>query len=100
MAGSANNQLLEDRHASAVQGRGILYAPDFIINAGGVINISLEMAGSYDETLAAERVGRIYETLHDVIRIARTGDITTAQAADRLAEERIEAVRRVKHIFL
>ena len=100
VAGSANNQLLEDRHASAVQGRGILYAPDFILNAGGVINISLEMGGSYDETLAAERVGRIYEKLQDVIRNARSGDITTAQAADRLAEERIEAVRKVKHIYL
>ena len=100
VAGAANNQLLEDRHASALHGRGILYAPDFIINAGGVINISLEMAGDYDETLAAERVGRIYETLQGVIRKASSGDVTTAQAADRLAEERIDSVRKVKHIYL
>ena len=100
VAGAANNQLLEDRHASVLHGKGILYAPDYIINAGGVINISLEMEGTYDETLAAERTGRIYDTLQQIIEIARSRGITTAQAADRLAEERIEAVRKVKHIYL
>ena len=58
------------------------------------------MEGEYDETLAAERTGRIYDTLQQVIEIARSRDITTAQAADRLAEERIEAVRRIKRIYL
>ena len=100
VAGAANNQLLEDRHASVLHGKEILYAPDYIINAGGVINISLEMEGTYDETLAAERTGRIYDTLQQVIEIARSRDITTAQAADRLAEERIEAVRRITRIYL
>ncbi|MDE2860527.1 MAG: Glu/Leu/Phe/Val dehydrogenase [Chloroflexota bacterium] len=100
VAGAANNQLLEDRHSSTLQSKGILYAPDYIINAGGVINISLEMEGEYDETLAAERTGRIYDTLQQVMDTARSRDITTAQAADRLAEERIEAVRRVKRIYL
>ena len=100
VAGAANNQLLEDRHASVLHGKGILYAPDYIINAGGVINISLEMEGTYDETLAAERTGRIYDTLQQIIEIARSRGITTAQAADRLAEERIGAVRRVRRIYL
>ncbi len=99
VAGAANNQLLEDRHAESLHGRGILYAPDFIINAGGVINISVEMSGAYDETLAAERTGRIYDTLQQVIRSARERDVTTAQAADRLAEERIASVRGVKRIY-
>ena len=99
VAGAANNQLLEDRHAAALHDRGILYAPDFIINAGGVINLSLEMGAAYNETLAAERTARIYDTLQQVISTARSRDITTAQAADRLAEERIAAVRAVKRIY-
>ena len=100
VAGSANNQLLEDRHASTLQKRGILYAPDYIINAGGVINISLEMGQPYDEETALERVARIYDTVNRVINLARTNDITTARAADRLAEERIAAKRSVKGISL
>jgi leucine dehydrogenase len=100
VAGSANNQLLEDRHASRLQKRGILYAPDYIINAGGVINISLEMGQPYDEEAALEKVARIYDTVNKVINLARTNDITTARAADRLAEERIAAMRNVKGISM
>jgi leucine dehydrogenase len=93
VAGSANNQLLGDRHASTLQDRGILYAPDYIINAGGIINISLEMGQAYDEKAAAEKVARIYDTVESVISLSRTNGITTARAADRLAEERIAANR-------
>ena len=100
VAGSANNQLLEDRHGAMLQKRGILYAPDYILNAGGVINISLEMGQPYDEEAATEKVARIYDTVNRVIYLARTNGITTAQAADRLAEERIAAMRKVKRIYL
>ena len=100
VAGSANNQLLEDRHAEVLKERGILYAPDYIINAGGVINISLELGQPYDEETAAEKTGQIYDTMNKVIHMAKTGGITTAQAADRLAEERIAAMRKVKGIYL
>ncbi|MDA0988538.1 MAG: Glu/Leu/Phe/Val dehydrogenase [Chloroflexi bacterium] len=95
VAGSANNQLLDDRHGAMLQERGILYAPDYIINAGGVINISLEMGRPYDEKAATEKVARIYDTVGQVIRIARTENITTARAADRLAEDRIAAMRNL-----
>ncbi|MBI4282420.1 MAG: Glu/Leu/Phe/Val dehydrogenase [Chloroflexi bacterium] len=100
VAGAANNQLLEDRHAETLQRRGILYAPDYIINAGGVINISLEMGQPYDEEAALEKTARIYDTVERVIYLARTEGITTARAADRLAEERIAAMRRVRGIYL
>ena len=100
VAGSANNQLLEDRHAAVLQKRGILYVPDYILNAGGVINISLELGQPYDEDAATEKVARIYDTVARVIYLARTNDITTAQAADRIAEDRIAAMRRVKGIYL
>ena len=100
VAGSANNQLLEDRHGAMLQKSGILYAPDYILNAGGVINISLEMGQPYDEDAAAEKVTRIYDTMTRVIQMAKANGITTAQAADRLAEERIAAMRNVKDIYL
>ncbi|MBF8267953.1 MAG: Glu/Leu/Phe/Val dehydrogenase [Dehalococcoidia bacterium] len=100
VAGCANNQLLEDSHAVALRRRGILYAPDFIINAGGVINISLELGQPYDEEAALEKTAHIYDTVERVISMAKTEGITTAQAADRLVEERIAAMRRVKGIYL
>jgi leucine dehydrogenase len=93
VAGSANNQLLDDHHASTLQDQGILYAPDYILNAGGIINISLEMGQPYDEKAATEKVARIYDTIESVIYLAKNEGITTARAADRLAEERITAKR-------
>ena len=100
VAGSANNQLLENRHGVMLQERGILYAPDYILNAGGVINISLEMGKPYDRDAATEKVASIYDTVNRVIHLSRINGITTAEAADRLAEERIAAMRRVKGIYL
>ena len=100
VAGSANNQLLEDSHAGALQQQGILYAPDYIINAGGVINISLEMGQSYDEEAAMQKTAAIYDTVARLIDLSKTEGITTAQAADHIAEERIAAMRRVKGIYL
>ncbi|MBI2855509.1 MAG: Glu/Leu/Phe/Val dehydrogenase [Chloroflexi bacterium] len=100
VAGSANNQLLEDSHARVLQQRGILYAPDYIINAGGVINISLELGQPYDEEAAMQKTTAIYDTMARLIDLAKTEGITTAQAADHVAEERIAAMRRVKGIYL
>ena len=94
VCGSANNQLLNEEDAEALQRRGILYAPDYIVNAGGVINISFEVDGGYDGRAATEKTGRIYETMEQVIAISKQQGITTAAAADRLAEERIERVRK------
>jgi leucine dehydrogenase len=87
VAGSANNQLAEARHGEALRQRGILYAPDYVINAGGVINISHEGPG-YDEAKAFTHVARIHDTLLEIFRRADTAKMATSDAADRLAEER------------
>ena len=87
VAGSANNQLAEARHAQALRDRGILYAPDYLINAGGIINISHEGPG-YDRVKAFAHVARIGDTLRQIFREAETRDCTTAEAADRIAERR------------
>ncbi len=90
IAGCANNVLLEERHGELLRQRGILYAPDYVINAGGIINVSIEVRPEgYDETVALERIDRIYDNLRRVFEIARTEGIPTHAAADRLAELRI-----------
>lgn len=94
IAGCANNQMLEPRHASVVRERGILYAPDYVINAGGIINVSVELLpGGYDEGVARDRIARIYPNLKRVFEISRTDDISTSEAAERLANVRLEEAR-------
>ncbi|MFH1140898.1 MAG: Glu/Leu/Phe/Val dehydrogenase dimerization domain-containing protein, partial [Chloroflexota bacterium] len=100
VCGSANNQLLELEDADAIQKRGILYAPDYIVNAGGVINVSCEVGATYSEEAAREKTARIYENTQRVIAISKREGISTARAADHLAEERIAAVRKVRRIYL
>ena len=97
VAGCANNQLLEPRHAEDLKERGILYAPDYVLNAGGIINVSVELLpGGYDEQVALGRIDRVYDNLKRVFAIARERDITTREAAAHLAEERLEAARAQK----
>ena len=91
VAGSANNQLAEARHGEALRKRGILYAPDYVINAGGVIVISHEGA-DYDEARAFAHVAQIHDTLSEIFRRADADKIATSAAADRLAEERFRGV--------
>ena len=94
VAGCANNQLLEPRHAEVLRQNGILYAPDFVLNAGGIINVSVELfPGGYDEAVAMERIRRIYDNLKLVFQISREQDIPTSEAAIHLAEQRLEAAR-------
>ncbi len=94
VAGSANNQLAEERHGALLRDRGILYAPDYVINAGGVINISHEkrLTGDkpYVKATAFAHVARIGNTLTEIFEIAERKGISTAQAADRLAEQRFK----------
>lgn len=99
VAGSANNQLKEDRHGDKLQELGILYAPDYVINAGGVINVADELEG-YNADRARKKVENIYNILLNVYEIARTEGIPTYKAADRLAEQRIETLRRTRSSFL
>jgi len=88
------HQLAEPRHAEALADRGILYAPDYLVNSGGLIRCSEEACGA---PTADERIFGVVEQIHDqvlaVIEAAEERGITTAEAADRLAEERIASVR-------
>jgi leucine dehydrogenase len=91
VAGAANNQLLEDRHGEALEARGILYAPDYVANAGGVINVYSEIAG-WDAQRSLRKADEIYETVLSVFEIAKQDRLPSYQAADRVAERRVTAV--------
>ena len=87
VAGAANNQLAEGRHGQMLRDRGILYAPDYLINAGGIINISYERP-EYDRSRAFSHVALIHDTLLSIFQRADAAGIPTSEAADQLAEER------------
>lgn len=87
VAGSSNNQLAEPRHGIELHKRGILYAPDYVINAGGVINISHE-GPDYDMEKAFAHVAKIHDTLSEIFKRSEASGAPTFQAADHLAEER------------
>ena len=89
VCGAANNQLQADHHALALAARGILYAPDYIVNAGGVISGSVALLGETPDGMAA-RVHSIHDTLLTVLDLASRDGITTAAAADRYAEARLK----------
>jgi len=93
IAGAANNQLADETMGDELQGRGILYAPDFAINAGGVINIGEELQGPYDAERAQRSVERIGDTLAAVFERARETGVSTHTAALAMARERIDAAR-------
>ena len=88
VAGSANNQLAEARHGKILAERNVLYAPDYVINAGGIINISHE-GPRYNEGRAFAQVAQIGDTLAEIFRRADKKGLSTAEAADQLAEERL-----------
>lgn len=93
VAGSANNQLAADADGDRLAARDVLYVPDYVANAGGVINIAEEPAG-YDRERAWRRIEGIADTVRDVIALAEQEGVTPAVAADRYAEARIDAARR------
>lgn len=99
VAGSANNQLKERRHGDALAKRNILYAPDYVINAGGVLNVVDEMKG-YNKERAMKTVESIYDTMEQLYILAREQNIPTHEAADRLAERRIETLGQIQKVFL
>ena len=90
IAGSANNQLARPDLGLALRRRGILYAPDYVINAGGVINISHE-GPDYDKDRAFAQVADIGQTLGEIFRRADVRGLATSEAADQLAEERFSS---------
>jgi leucine dehydrogenase len=91
VAGAANNQLQDERDGDELHRRGVLYTPDYVANAGGVINVYSELAG-WSSARAFRKADEIYDTVLRVFMIAKHDGIPTYQAADRLAEQRIQAV--------
>jgi glutamate dehydrogenase/leucine dehydrogenase len=99
VVGSANNQLADAASAGLLARAGVLYAPDFVVNAGGLINIAEELApGGYHPDLALAAVRRIFDTVTSVLQAAEVDGVTTAEAADRRAETRIAALSAVHQI--
>jgi valine dehydrogenase (NAD+) len=101
VAGAANNQLADERQADALREAGILYAPDYVINAGGVIQVADEMhRDGYSEARARMRVEQIGPRLREIFAIARDEGVTTLAAADRFAERRMATVGRLRGFWL
>lgn len=97
VAGAANNQLLdEQKHGKMLQERGIVYAPDFLINAGGLINCYEEYLGAYDRKHALEMTEYIYNRTLEIFAAAAESGQTSQQAAINLANERINAMVQLK----
>ncbi len=94
VCGSANNQLAEERHGDLLAQRGILYAPDYIVNAGGALwSVANRAPGGFNRQQATASVAHIYETMTAVIDLANKEHLSTARAANLLAERRISAAR-------
>ncbi|MCD9126872.1 Glu/Leu/Phe/Val dehydrogenase dimerization domain-containing protein [Luteimonas fraxinea] len=95
ICGAANNQLANNAIGDEVEKRGFLYAPDYAVNAGGVMNISLEIDG-YNRERAMRMMRTIYHNLTRIFEISERDGVPTYMAADRLAEERIETMGKLK----
>ena len=99
VAGAANNQLAHPGIEKLLEERGILYAPDYVVNAGGVIQVADEIHG-FDFARAKQRATGIYESTRQIVQLAATEGIPPALAADRLAERRMAEVGRLQTIRL
>jgi len=93
IAGAANNQLAEDKHGKMLQDRGIVYAPDFLINAGGIINVYAELE-NYGRQEIIRKTENIYNTTIEILERAKANGVTTNTAALNMAKERIEARKK------
>jgi leucine dehydrogenase len=99
VAGGANNQLKEDRYGDILHKKGILYAPDYVINAGTAIDdIYTTMKGGYNYKAAREAVDQIYDRIKSIIEISKRDNIPTYKAADKFAEERIKKIGGIKNL--
>jgi leucine dehydrogenase len=99
VAGGANNQLATPQDGEKLHRMGIMYAPDFLINAGGVINAASEIGQAYNPDRARQQTERIYEKMAEVLTTSRKMEMSTAMAADLLAEDRLNSVRKVRRIY-
>ncbi len=97
IAGAANNQLaVEKEHGRQLIDKGIIYAPDFLINAGGLINVAAEADGSYNREKVTKDVEKIYQRILDIFSLSETDNITTQEAAMKIAQKRIDDIANVK----
>jgi leucine dehydrogenase len=97
VAGAANNQLDDEQvHGRMLKEQGILYAPDFLINSGGITNVFYEQQGNYNRDRVFEQIELIYQVCTDVINHAESNNITTHEAALQLAKKRIEDMGKIK----
>lgn len=99
IVGSANNQLASDRHGDLLHQRGILYAPDYLVNAGGLIQAADELEG-YEEERVLAKTKAIYERLLEIFDRSKRENIPTCRAADRLVVERLAKIADVRQIIL
>jgi leucine dehydrogenase len=99
IAGGANNQLEDEKkHGSALMERGILYAPDYVINAGGLINVANELEG-YRQDRAMKQAEGIYSIVQKVLKKSKSENIPTNVASNKIAEERLESISKVRNIY-
>jgi leucine dehydrogenase len=94
VAGAANNQLAENRHGDMLKEKGILYAPDYLINAGGVMNVSIEFEG-WSAEKATKMVDKIFDTTLKIFKLSDEQNIP-----DLMAEQRIAAIKNIKGKYL
>jgi leucine dehydrogenase len=92
IVGGANNQLLLPKHAKEVEDKGILYGPDYLVNAGGLINVYAEIQG-WPAERSLRKAGEIYNTLLRILELAKDEGITSAEASDKVAEQRMAEVQ-------
>ncbi|MBX3190446.1 MAG: amino acid dehydrogenase [Labilithrix sp.] len=95
VAGAANNQLAEPRHGDDLHARGILYAPDYAINAGGLVNVAQEVLG-YDAKKSRDKTLEIFDTIYEIADRSRKTGTPTYRIADMMVEEKLAAVSRSK----
>lgn len=99
IAGSANNQLADEKvHGQILQDKGILYAPDYLINAGGIISCYSELTG-FGKKRTIQLTENIYEATREVIKLSKAENIPTNLAASRIAEKRIEDIKKIKSSY-
>ena len=99
IAGAANNQLAEPRHAEMLAEKGILYAPDYIANAGGLIQVCDEIDG-YNKERAFRNTAMIFDRLLAVFAMAKTEGITTDAAANIMVQQRLESIAGIKRNYI
>jgi len=99
ICGAANNQLADEKkHGDLVLSKGILYAPDFVVNSGGIINVYYELEG-YNRERALAHAEKIYDTTWNIIQTAKAQNIPTYAAANKIAEQRIESIARINAVM-